>query len=110
MSGSQVEYMFGREAVLVPAQHLLNDRSALPAQGPAFVTYYHLLLAGHEAIVAAGAPVESFYIGRLRRKPDQFESSVLAGFDRSRLPEHPKPVRPVLMPHEAVTLALSRAA
>jgi len=111
ISGSEVEYMFGREAVLVPARHLVNGRSALFAQGPELVTYRHLLLPGHEAILAAGkCALESLYIGRLRRKPDQLVQSVLAEADRSRLPEHARPVWPVLKPFEAITLAMQRAA
>lgn len=110
MSGSQVEYLFGREAVLVPARHLVNDRSAFLARGPDLVTYYHLLLPGHEVIMAAGCPIESLYLGRLRRKPEAIAASLLAPCDRSRLPEHPKPVWPVLKPFEAVTLAMTRAA
>ncbi|MEM8773913.1 MAG: Hint domain-containing protein [Pseudomonadota bacterium] len=110
MNGSQVEYMFGREAVLVPARHLVNDRSAFLARGPDLVTYYHLLLPGHEVILSGDCPIESLYVGRLRRKPDALAKSVLAQFDRSRLPEHAKPVWPVLKPFEAVTLAMTRAA
>ncbi|MBU3259119.1 Hint domain-containing protein [Roseovarius sp. PS-C2] len=110
IGGSQVEYMFGREAVLVPAQYLVNGVSALYANGPELVTYHHLLLPGHEAIIAAGCAVESLYVGRLRRKPEQLARSVLAQADRARLPEHAKPVWPVLKPFEAITLALERAA
>jgi len=111
ISGSEVEYMFGREAVLVPARHLVNGRSALFAKGPELVTYRHLLLPGHEAVLAGGGcALESLYIGRLRRKPDQLVQSVLADADRSRLPEHAKPVWPVLKPFEAITLAMQRVA
>lgn len=110
MGGSEVEYMFGKEAVLVPARHLINGVSTKFATGPDFVTYHQILLPGHEAIQAAGCPVESLYIGRLRRKPEQLAASVLAGTCRSRLPEHPKPVWPVLKPFEAITLAMHRAA
>lgn len=110
MHGSEVEYMFGREAVLVPARHLVNDRSAFRANGPDLVTYHHLLLPGHEAVLGAGCALESLYIGRIRRKPEAMEASVLAAFDRNRLPEHAKPVWPVLKPFEAVTLATIRAA
>lgn len=110
IDGSQVEYLFGREAVLVPARHLINGVSALYATGPDLVTYHHLLLPGHEVINAAGAPVASLYIGRLRRKPEQLAASLLAPFNRAHLPEHPQPVWPVLKPFEAVALALSRVA
>lgn len=110
MHGSEVEYMFGCEAVLVPARHLINDRSAFYAQGGDLVTYHHLLLPGHEVIRAAGSSLESLYIGRMRRRPAELVCSVLAGFDRKRLPEHARPAWPVLKPFEAVTLATSRAA
>lgn len=108
--GSEVEYLFGSEAVLVPARHLVNGFSALYADSPDVVTYHHLLLPGHEAIIAAGASTESLYVGRLRRNPDLFGASILSGCDRARLPEHPKPLWPVLKPFEAITLALNRAA
>ena len=72
ISGTEVEYMFGQEAVLVPARHLINGGSAKFADGPDFVTYHHVLLPDHKAIQAAGCPVESLYIGRLRRQPERF--------------------------------------
>ncbi|MFK7940426.1 MAG: Hint domain-containing protein [Roseovarius sp.] len=110
ISGTQVEYLFGHEAVLVPARHLINGVSALPAKGPNLVTYHHLLLPNHETIMAAGCPVESLFVGRLRRKPGPLAASILAAFDRAQLPEHAKPVWPVLKPFEAIALAQSRAA
>lgn len=110
MQGSDVEYLFGREAVTVPARALLNDTWAVQAEGPDTVAYYQLLLPGHEVVMASGCPVESLYVGRLRRNPEKLRASVLAGLDRSRLPEHPKPVCPALRPFEAITLATTRAA
>lgn len=110
MTGTQVQYLFGREAVLVPAAHLVNERSAFLAKGADLVTYYHVLLAEHDAVLSGACALESLYIGRLRRKPDIIATSVLAGFDRSRLPEHAKRVSQVLKPFEAVTLALARVA
>ncbi|MEM6375986.1 MAG: Hint domain-containing protein [Pseudomonadota bacterium] len=110
MTGGHVEYLFGRETVLVPAAHLVNARSAFLAQGGDLVTYYHLLLAEHDAVLSGECALESLYIGRLRRKQDALAASVLAALDRSRLPEHAKPISTVLKPFEAVALALSRAA
>lgn len=110
MRGSEVEYMFGKEAVLIPARHLVNGVSTLFADGPDLVTYHHILLPGHEAILADGCPVESLYIGRLRRKPEALAASVLSDVNRSHLPEHAKPIWPVLKPFEAITLAMHRAA
>ncbi|MEQ9258698.1 MAG: Hint domain-containing protein [Roseovarius sp.] len=110
MRGSEVEYMFGREAVLVPARHLVNGVSAVLAQGPEMVSFYQILLPGHEAVLASGCAVESLYVGRIRRKPLELGRSVLASANRARLPEHARPVWPVLKPFEAITLATSRAA
>ncbi|PIV77544.1 MAG: hypothetical protein COW54_14530 [Rhodobacteraceae bacterium CG17_big_fil_post_rev_8_21_14_2_50_63_15] len=108
--GSEVEYLFGSEAVLVPARHLVNGFSALLADAPPVITYHQLLLPGHEEIIAAGTRTESLYVGRLRRNHDLLAASALAGFDRARLPEHARPVWPVLRAFEAITLAMNRAA
>ncbi|SEL10239.1 Hint domain-containing protein [Roseovarius nanhaiticus] len=110
IGGSEVEYMFGTEAALVPARHLVNGSSAYHGTGPDLVTYHHLLLPEHQAIIAAGCPVESLYIGRLRRDREALAASPLAKLDPSRLPEHARPIWPVLKPFEARTLAMHRAA
>lgn len=110
ISGAQVEYMFGKEAVLVAARHLVNGVSARHVDGPGLVRYHHLLLPGHEALLTAGAALESLYVARLRRRPGDLAASVLAGCDRAGLPEHPCPVEQVLRPHEAIALATSHAA
>jgi hypothetical protein len=108
--GSEVEYLFNSEAVLVPARHLVNGFSALFAESPMMVSYHNLLLPGHEELDAAGTQTESLYVGRLRRKPDLIGCSLLGPCNRARLPEHPKPLWPVLKPYEAITLAMNRAA
>jgi hypothetical protein len=110
MHGSDVEYMFGHEGVSVPARYLINDSSARLVDAPNRIALYQVVLPNHEAIIASGCPVESLYIGRIRRRPERLAASVLAGIDRSRLPEHAKPVWPLLKPFEAVSLAGSRAA
>jgi len=110
IGGSEVEYMFGTEAALVPARHLVNGASAYLGNGPDLVTYHHLLLPDHQAILAAGCPVESLYIGRLRRDRAALAASVLGALDGARLPEHARPIWPVLKPFEARTLAMQRAA
>lgn len=111
--GSVVEYMFGTEAVLVPAAHLIGGHAAriAPPSGPApLVRYVQLLLPRNEALLAAGTLVESLYVGRIRRKPEHLAASLLAGYDRSRLPEHARPVHRVLPPFEAAVLTETRAA
>lgn len=110
MHGSDVEYMFGHEAVSIPARHLINDVSASYVDGPDTLSLYQIVLPNHEAIIASGCPIESLYIGRIRRRAEKLEASVLSHIDRSLLPEHARPVWPVLKPFEAITLASARAA
>ena len=112
VGGSVVEYMFGREMVLAPAVCLSRCQgNAEPAAaGAVLTTYMQLILPRNEALVAAGTALESLNIGRIRRKPARLDASLLAGFDRARLPEHPCPMHRVLQPFEAVVLAEARAA
>ncbi|MDP5335949.1 MAG: Hint domain-containing protein [Paracoccaceae bacterium] len=110
IGGSDVEYLFDQEFVLVPARHLVNGTAAhFCVTGPT-ATYGQVLLPGHEAILAAGTPVESLFIGRIRRNPARLAASLLAGIERSRLPDHAASAYPVLRAYEAITLADRRAA
>lgn len=110
IGGSDVEYLFDQEFVLVPARHLVNGMAArFCATGPT-VTYGQVLLPDHEAILAAGSAIESLFIGRIRRHPDRLALSVLADADRSRLPDHAMSAYPVLRAFEAITLSQRRVA
>ena len=110
VGGSEVEYIFGREAVLVPARHLVNGISAIELTGAVTVTYSQVILPRHESVIAAGCPVESLYVGRIRRKPGPLAASLLAPFDRRLLPEHARSAYLVVKPFEAITLMQRRAA
>ena len=109
IDGPEVEYLFGQEAVLVPARHLVNGFAALAEPCGPVITYSQLLLPRHETVIAAGAPVESLYIGRMRRDVNLLGGSLLHASDRSLLPEHPKPAHQVLRWHDAIHLARRRA-
>ena len=108
--GSDVEYMFGQESVLVPARHLVNGYAARYEPTGGTVTYTHLLLPAHQSLMVAGAALESLYIGRIRRKEADLQASILAPLDRNSLPEHGKPFFPMLKAFEAIALAAHRAA
>jgi hypothetical protein len=110
IGGSDVEYLFDEEFVLVPARHLVNGTAAHFVAGGPTVTYGQVLLPTHEAILAAGAAVESLFIGRIRRNPAKIAASLLAGVERSRLPDHAASAYPVLRAFEAITLSERRAA
>jgi len=110
ISGSVVDYMFGTEAVLVSARHLIGGTAAARDDCGPFTTYTQVLLPGHEALIAAGTAIESLYIGRIRRNKTGLAASLLANLDRSGLPEHGKSVYPSLRPFDALVLAEQRAA
>lgn len=110
LSGSEVEYLFGQESVLVAARHLAASSGAMPEHVGPVVTYWQLLLPRHEALVAGGTVTESLFIGRLRRKKPELAASILANLDRAHLPEHGRSVYPVLHAFEAVILAERRVA
>lgn len=110
IDGPEVEYLFNQEAVLVPARHLVNGFAALKEPCGQLVSYCQLLLPRHETLLAAGTSVESVYIGRIRRKPQELHCSLLNAFDRSLLPEHPRPAHHVLRWYDAIHLARRRAA
>ncbi len=110
VGGSRVEYLFGREHVLVPAGHLTGGAAGVRERGHALVTYTQLLLPEAEAIYAAGTYLASLDIGRLRRKRELLAASLLAGRPRNHLPEHIARPYPVLGAFEANTLATQLSA
>ncbi|WP_189367049.1 Hint domain-containing protein [Tateyamaria omphalii] len=110
LRGSEVEYIFGQEAVLVPARHLVNGHAAIWSTAGNTADYVQVILPGHEVLMAAGCAVESLYIGRIRRDTDRLDASVLANTPSRLLPEHARPIHQVLGPFEAITLVDQRAA
>ncbi len=110
LSGSDVEYLFGREGVLVAARHLATGSAALYETDQTLVRYSQPLLPAHETLNCAGTSLESLYIGRLRRKPAQLAASLLSGYGRATLPEHTHASYRLLKPYEAITLVEMRAA
>ena len=110
IGGSDVEYMFGCEAVLIPAQVLVNGFAAVYEERPLTVRYHHLVLPRHEPLIAAGAQMESCYVGRLRRRREKLAQTLLADCPQALLPEHARAGLKVLRAFEAITLAEARAA
>jgi len=110
IGGSEVEYLFGREAVLVPALSLVNGFAAVREEGAMTLRYHQLLLPAHDAVMAGGAALESLYIGRLRRSRTHLGASLLADCPTGLLPEQHRKGYQVLHPFEAITLAQARVA
>nr|WP_239032480.1 Hint domain-containing protein [Leisingera sp. MMG026] len=111
LSGSEVEYLFGQPAVLVPAGNLLGTGTALRgASATPLITYRQAVLPDHEPLLAAGAMTESLFLGRLRRDPPRLAASLLAPLGAAALPEHRQPKFPVLRAFDAAVLAERRTA
>lgn len=110
IGGSEVEYIFGRQAVLIPAMSLVNGFAAVYEEAHDLVRYHQLLLPGHEPLIAAEAEFETLYIGRMRRQRALLARSLLADVAPGLLPEHARAGLKVLRPFEAITLAEARAA
>ncbi|GGF61592.1 Hint domain-containing protein [Mameliella alba] len=110
VSGTDVAYLFGCEAVLVPASALVNGRAAVFEDTGPLVTWHQLLLPGHEALVSEGAGIESLYVGRLRRRREILRETLLAEVPPGLMPEHGGRSLKALAPFEAITLAETRAA
>jgi len=64
ITGMQAEVLFGEYEVLVPAIHLINDKT-IRRMSQNSVTYLHLLFDQHQIICADGAWSESFQPGDL---------------------------------------------
>ncbi|MCA1335632.1 Hint domain-containing protein [Pseudooceanicola marinus] len=108
--GEEVRYLFHSESVLVAAQHLVTDQTGAWAETGPLVTMHQLLLPDQQVLGVCGAQMESLHVGRLRRSAALVEASLLAGYQRSRLPHQPGHARPVLRDYEAKILANHRAA
>nr|WP_283254966.1 Hint domain-containing protein [Marivita sp. GX14005] len=110
VNGPEVEYLFGREEVLIPATALVDGYAARFEPAPRFARYHQILLPHHDAVRTSGAALESLYIGRMRRDTALLDASVLGGLPRALLPEHHRAGYQVLRAFEAITLAEARAA
>ena len=110
VSGAEVEYLFGREEVLIPASALVNGYAGHFEPAPRFVTYHQVLLPHHDAVRTPDAALESLYIGRMRRDTSLLDASILSDLARGVLPEHHRAGYQVLRAFEAISLAEARAA
>lgn len=110
IGGTDVEYIFGREAVLISAASLVNGYAAYFAEDVHMVRYHQLLLPGHEPFVTGDTELESLYVGRIRRRREDVAQTLLNNVPASLLPEHARRGLKVLDPFEAITLAEARAA
>ncbi|MFV1599392.1 MULTISPECIES: Hint domain-containing protein [unclassified Phaeobacter] len=119
VSGTDVDYLFGRPDVRLTAAMMLGTALVTQAdtdptddpQAPCpLVDLAQLILPRHERFIAAGTAVESLYLGRLRRNRAAYDASALAHLDRNTIPEHAVDPAPLLRSFDAAVLAERRIA
>jgi hypothetical protein len=104
ISGTEVEYLFNEEAVLVPAQTFLHSNFATWHPAPAVIRYHQLVLEDHGVIDVAGCPMDTMFIGDLREQSEVMSTTVLAEASASQIPVHHAMAYPALCNFEAITL------
>jgi hypothetical protein len=107
VSGAAVDYLFGQDAVLIEARHLVDGRSALRCESPRALLWQGILLRDHHLLSADGCHVESLYLGNLATARPLLAASALRGM--ADLPRHRRPIRPALRAYEAQSLLAARA-
>ncbi|ATG45354.1 Hint domain-containing protein [Phaeobacter sp. BS52] len=119
ISGTDVDYLFGRPDVRLTAEMLQGTAVAAPTtvalhgrpdRPCPLIELTQLILPRHQRFIAAGTAVESLYLGRLRRKRSAYEVSALSHLDRNTLPEHAMDPAPLLRSFDAAVLAERRIA
>lgn len=103
-NGSEVEYLFGTEAISVHAEHLHDGMTALPIKCGLTQTYYQILLDRQISLNVGGLAFESFDAALLVADPALRAHSVLTGLPQELMPKQVNEGAPVLLGFEALTL------
>ncbi|MCB2136057.1 MAG: Hint domain-containing protein [Rhodobacteraceae bacterium] len=110
ISGTEVEYLFGEEEVLVEARHLVNGETAHWEPEGSVVACHGLLLRQHCLVEADGCWIDSLYFGRIARNRDLARTTAPGStLAEDQLPVHNRPARRELLDFEAQMLALARS-
>ena len=110
VSGGETEYLFGEDAVLVEARHLVDGRTTHRAHGGGLMRYHHILLDEHTCLSFAGLQGESLFVGAMGRDADLIATTALAAMPLNAIPRHRSFARLPLSSYEARTLAASLVA
>lgn len=110
IDGSEAEYLFGADSVLVEARHLAPMTGPGPEEEAEVVRYHQVVLDHHACMMVAGGWSESLFLGRLAKRPGRHGASVLAHVRRETIPVHHEIAGPLLKPYEAMVLVSSLCA
>lgn len=105
LRGSEIEYLFGEEAVSVNVGYLSDRLSIEAADTGQVVRYYQVLLDSPAILDVNGAAIESFDASPILADPSNIPHSVLRNTPPELLPQDSRLILPVLRDYEALTLA-----
>ncbi len=104
LEGSDAEYLFGSQSVLVRAEDLTSRLSIRQETAQQIVTYHQILLDSHECIDIGGIWAETLYIGQMSRVPGLVRTTALKEFPAADLPRHSQRLARRLRRYEAASL------
>ncbi len=104
ITGSDAEYLFGTDTVLVRAENLTSLHSARYETELPTVTYYQILLDSHECLDVGGTWAESLYIGQLANAAGLVRRTALGELPAVTLPRHAQTLARSLRQYEAASL------
>lgn len=111
ITGTDAEYLFGADSVMVQARHLAQMAAAHRPYGLKTVRYVQVILESHVCLqVAGGAWGESLYLGELVDHPTRLATSALAPIPTEQLPRHTRTASPFLKGYEAMVLVSAMCA
>lgn len=104
IEGSDAEYLFGEDAVLISADQLCSTHAGEPADDGPLTRYYQVLLDRHDCLNMSGLWCESLYVGALASNRHVLMTTRLSQLSPSAMPRHQARIRPTLRNYEAQSL------
>ncbi|UWP95006.1 Hint domain-containing protein [Aliiroseovarius crassostreae] len=102
LTGSDAEYLYGGDAVMIQARHLHHFRAASQHETGPLIRYHAVLLDSHECLSVQGLCAESLFVGPM--VPDILRTTVLSGLPPLSVPIHRLMPTPTLSQFEARNL------
>ena len=111
ITGTDAEYLFGADSVMVQARHLAQMAAAHQPYRLKTVRYVQVILDSHVCLQVAGrAWGESLYLGEIADHPTRLATSALAPIPADQLPRHTRTASPFLKGYEAMVLVSAMCA
>ncbi|MCP3971442.1 MAG: hypothetical protein GY717_14210 [Rhodobacteraceae bacterium] len=110
ISGTDAEYLFGSDSVLVEARHLARLAARPRGEKTRTIRYVQVLLDAHMCLSVAGAYGESLFLGDLADRSLRHATSLVAETPADALPRHTRVASRELRSYEAMVLVSAMCA